>query len=63
MTTPKTKNQEKFALGDTVYIPSKDPRCETIYVIDSIKADLLFLYHPIKPATWVPDSEVRQSLY
>jgi len=33
-------------IGDTVYIPEKDPKCNTIYTVEKITKGYIEIYHP-----------------
>jgi hypothetical protein len=53
--------KDKFQLGDTVYIPSEDPKAETIYTIDARSKEIVHLYHPLKPARVLTMSQIEHS--
>jgi hypothetical protein len=53
--------KDKFQLGDTVYIPSEDPKAETIYTINARSKEFVHLYHPLKPAKVLPMSQIEHS--
>jgi len=59
-------------IGDTVYIPSEDPKADTIYTIEALSRDHARLYHPddgvryleqgiMKPAKVLPLAMIEKS--
>ena len=56
-------NTTTYEIGDTVYIPAKDPGCNTIYTIDAINGDQIYLYHPTGKTLWVGIEEIQPSIY
>jgi len=55
--------KDKIKIGDTVYIPSEDPKAHTIYTIDALSREFAHLYHPMKPAKVLPLTMIKESPY
>ena len=56
-----TEIEPPFKLGELVYLPEKDPKAETLYVLDDLHGDEAFLYHPVAPPVWAHTSELAHS--
>jgi len=50
--------KSKFEVGDLVYIPSQDPKANTIWTIDKIRKGEVDLYHPVKQELTVGLDEI-----
>jgi len=53
--------KDTLKIGDTVYIPSEDPKADTIYTIEALSRDYVYLYHPMKPSKVLSLSQVKES--
>lgn len=53
--------KDTLKIGDTVYIPSEDPKADTIYTIDALSREFAHLYHPMKPAKVLPLDMIEES--
>jgi len=57
------KPTKTFHIGDTVYIPARDPDCSTIYYVEAIKKSHIEIYHPNTGFLEVQPEELEDSIY
>ncbi len=56
-----TTTEPKFKVGDTVYVPSQDPKANTIWTIEHIRRGQVDLFHPTKGELIVGLHEIAES--
>jgi hypothetical protein len=56
-------NKQTLHIGDTVYIPAEDPKCNTIYTVENVRGGAIKLYHPIKGKREVTYLEIQEPLF
>jgi len=57
------KQPIEIHIGDTVYMPEKDPKCNTVYSVERVLESHIEIYHPNFGFLEVQPEELEHSLY
>jgi hypothetical protein len=57
------KQPIEIHIGDTVYMPEKDPKCSTVYTVERVKESYIQIYHPNTGFLEVQPEALELSLY